>query len=272
MEQAGGREVRAPVTGAIAAAYSESATAWGRGPGAIYDRLAEAVVDLSPVPLGGRVVLDVGAGTGAASRALRRAGASAVAMDIAVGMLGAVRHHARAAAVGDACALPFAARSLGGVVATFSLNHLDHPADALVEARRVTAAGGAVLASSYAEDDDHPVKHAVDAALATAGWRRPGWYEHVRVAMGALATTEGCASAAARAGLEATVHALHVPFPDLDAPALVEWRLGMAHAAPFVATLAPGERAALVADALARLGGGWPALERSVLVIAASAP
>jgi hypothetical protein len=58
-----------------------------------------------------------------------------------------------------------------------------------------------------------------------------------------------------------------VPFPDLDAGALVDWRLGMAQTAPFVATLTPEARIALRADALDRLGAEPPELVRKVVVL-----
>ena len=230
---------------------------------------------LSPVPLSqdGRPALDLGAGTGAASRAIGRAGGGpVVAVDVSLGMLDTGRAGRPPAAVAHACRLPFPDRSLGGVVAAFSLTHLDDPVPALVEARRVTSAGGAVLASSYAEDDYHPVKAAVDDALAAAGWSPPPWFDHLRtVALPALARPDRCARVAREAGLNGSVHAVRVPFRDLGPRALVEWRLGLAQAAPYVATLAADERTALVEEALARLGDAPPPLLRSVLVIAAVA-
>src|SRR2546429_170684 len=54
------------------------------------ERAGETVVAACPVPVQGRLVLDLGAGTGAASRALLRSGASVVAVDNAIGMLLAV--------------------------------------------------------------------------------------------------------------------------------------------------------------------------------------
>ncbi len=261
------------MTGTVAAAYSATAAAWARGPAPVYDRLAEVVVGLSPVPLRDRLVLDLGAGTGAASRAIAGAGGRVVAVDVALGMLGAGRDDRPPAAVAEAGALPLADRSLGGVVASFSLNHVDDPVGALVEAKRVTVPGGPILVSSYAEDDDHPVKHAVDAALTARGWCPPPWFQRMRsTGAFALGTGDRCAHVARLAGLDPTVHALRVGFPELGATEMVAWRLDLAQAAPFVASLGSLERSALVADALARLGAGWPPLERSVLVIAALTP
>ena len=59
-----------------------------------------------------------------------------------------------------------------------------------------------------------------------------------------------------------------MPFPELGPGDLVDWRLGMAQHAPFVAGLAAGERSALRARAVELLGE-TPVLVRSVLVLRA---
>lgn len=255
----------------VAAAYSATGGAWQLGPGRIYDRLAEVLLTRCPVPLRGCRVLDVGAGTGAASRAALAAGAAAVvAMDAAFGML---LHDAKArppAVAGDALALPFAEASFDAAVAAFSLNHLTDPAGGLLEMARVTRSGGALVAGSYAADDTHPVKAAVDATLSARGWEPEPWYAAVRNdAVPLLATVEGCAAAATAAGLDATCEPIRVPFPELDAADLVAWRLGMAQHAPFVARLSSNERAAVAAEAVALLGDEGPPLVRSILVLTA---
>jgi ubiquinone/menaquinone biosynthesis C-methylase UbiE len=228
------------------------------------------LVARSPVPLAGRRALDVGAGTGAASRAALAAGAaSVVAVDAAAGMLAYHAEGRPPAVAGDALALPFAGSSFDAAVAAFSLNHLTDPAGGLREMARVTRPGAALVAGSYAADDSHPVKAAVEAALAQRGWEPEPWYLAVKtLAVPKLATVEGCAAAAAAAGLEASCEHIRVPFPELGAPELVAWRLGMAQHAPFVARLPPGGRAAVAAEAVARLGDA-PALVRSILVLRA---
>ena len=71
-----------------AAAYSATGSAWEHGPARIYNRLAEIVVAALPVSIDGASTLDLGAGTGAATRALLAAGAGrVVAVDAATGML-----------------------------------------------------------------------------------------------------------------------------------------------------------------------------------------
>jgi SAM-dependent methyltransferase len=253
----------------LADAYSATGGAWQAGPGRIYDRLAAELVARCPGGVRGRRVLDLGAGTGAASRAALDAdAASVVASDIAAGMLAHDRRHRPPAVVGDSVRLPFRPRSFGAVVAAFSLNHLDDPVTGLAEARRVLVPGGALAASAYADDDSHPVKAAVEQACARRGWSPPTWYVAVRSgAVPLLATPERMLEAAAVAGLAgARVDAVRTSFPDLGPEALVAWRLGMAQVSAFVANLTVPERDALVAEALDELGEA-PALVRSYLVL-----
>jgi SAM-dependent methyltransferase len=266
----------------ISAAYSATGAAWARGPERVYLRLAEALVGCSPVPLTGRVVADVGAGTGAAGRAAVLAGArSVVAVDAAVGMLRFEADVRPPAVAGDARSLPFASGSFDGAVAAFSLNHLRDPAAGLREMARIVRPSGPVLASAYAADDTHPVKPAVEGALVAAGWSPPDWYDELRREITPqLATRAGCEAALAAAAAggacfaagSSSVRELRVPFPELSADQLVAWRLGMAQHAPFVAGLSAAALAAVVDDALARLGPSPPTLVRSVLVIAAVTP
>jgi SAM-dependent methyltransferase len=256
----------------VAAAYSDTGTAWQQGPGRVYDRMAEVVVAASPVAPGGAAALDLGAGTGAATRALFAAGASSVvAVDAAFGMLAHDAANRPPAVAGDAVALPFATGAFDVTIAAFSLNHLTEPADGLREAARVTRPGGGIVASAYAADDDHPVKQAVEAALTSRGWKPEPWYRTVREqAAPKLATPAAAREAAGAAGLDAEVENRRVPLPELGAAELVAWRLGLAQHAPFVGRLpTAAERAALVDDAIERLGDDWPPLVRSVVILRA---
>ena len=255
----------------VADAYSQTGAAWQAGPGAIYDRLATVLVDCAPVDLRGRLVLDLGAGTGAASRAISAAGGVAVAVDAAYGMLASDRARRPAAVVGDACALPLRDRAVDAVVAAFSLNHLDDPVAGLREAARVTRPGGAVLASAYAEDDTHPAKDAAEAAAREHGWQSPPWYPHMRaMAMPKLAAVERARAVLVDAGLTGDAYARRIAFPELGPDQLLAWRFGMAQLAPFVATLTADARAAMVRRARMLLDETQQ-LVRSIIVIVARA-
>jgi SAM-dependent methyltransferase len=255
----------------VAAAYSAGGVAWAGAPSRIYSRLAELLVASCPVSLRGLTVLDVGAGTGVASRAAQSRGAAVVAVDIAEGMLAVDRARRAPAVLGDIAVLPIADDAVDVVVAAYSYNHLAEPVAGLREAKRVTRAGGVVLASTYAEDDTHPVREACEAALGEAGWDVPEALTAVRTtAAPKLATVERAARAAEAAGLEdVDVSALHVAFDDLDVDDLVEWRLGMAHTAWFIDALAPHERARVVLRVKELLGADAPPLVRSVIHVVA---
>jgi ubiquinone/menaquinone biosynthesis C-methylase UbiE len=254
------------VTARIAAAYSASAHAWAIGPARIYGRLARALVDRCPIDLDGLLALDVGSGTGAATLALRAHGARVVAVDAAVGMIAS---GPAPGVVGDAGLLPFRDRCFAAAAAAFCLNHVDPPADGMREMGRVTEPGGVVLVSSYGIDPEHPVKPVVQASLAAAGHVVPAWYDAIQSGPAeSLRTAEDMAGVAHDAGLDAEVSEIDVAFPDLGAADLVAWRMGMAHNAPFVATLGAAERDAVVARALDALGDA-PTLVRRIVVLTA---
>lgn len=246
-------------------AYSATGVAWAAGPARVYARLAEVLVERCPGGVEGRTVLDLGAGTGVAGRAALAAGASrTVALDAAVGMLTSA-----GGVAGDLLHLPFANATFDAVVAAFSLNHVADPVTGLREAARMLRPGGALVAGTYAADDTHPVKGAADAAVQARGWRVPEWYEWVQAhAVPLLATVEGARQALGAAGLGGAVERVRVQVDGLEPVDLVEWRLGMAQLAPFVAGLTTAERGHVVADALDRLGDP-PPLVRSVIVLTA---
>lgn len=273
----GARGGAVPVTHALAMAYSLTGGAWQDGPGRLYDRLADVLLSSCPVPLEGCRVLDVGAGTGAASRAALAAGArEVVAVDAAIGMLTHMQAKRPPATAGDALALPFAASTFDVAVAAFSLNHLTDPARGLREMARATRHGGAIVIASFATEDDHPAKGAVESALVRRGWEPEPWYTALCAdAVPLLATVEGCRAAATGAGLDAIVEVVQVRFPELRPVDLVRWRLGMAQHAPFVAALPSDERERVVGEALEvleALDERVPLLVRSMLVLSAITP
>lgn len=256
------------MTSALGDAYSASAAAWQRGPRRVYDRLAALLVAASPVPLARRTVLDLGAGTGAASRAIAEAGGRPLAVDLAAGMLRAIPPPRPPSAVADARRLPLASGSVDGAVAAFSLNHVSDPHRALQEVSRVLRPGSPVLVSAYATDDQHPVKAAVDAAATELGWQPEAWVDELRAtSIPVLATEDGARRAAEAAGLTwLRVQRMEVPFPDLGPDDLVAWRCGMAQVAPFVAALDPADRQRLHSRARALLGDAPPLLRRIVTI------
>jgi ubiquinone/menaquinone biosynthesis C-methylase UbiE len=256
------------------AAYDTASAVWGAGPQAVYDRLAAAIVAAAPVPLGGRLVLDVGAGTGAVSRAVTAAGGKPVAVDAAWGMSRATRRNGVRSACGDALALPFRSASFWTAVAAFLLSHLRDPVAGLAEAKRVVEPGGAVVVGGFGTGPEHPVKSVVDEAAQRHGWIPPAWYVRLKTETEAAVAQADQVSAAARsAGLgevQASEHPVEVgPLTPED---LVGYRLGMPSLAAFVAGLRPKARQALVQDALAALGPEPPPLSPWVLVMRARVP
>lgn len=252
-------------------AYSATGARWQEGPARIYDRLADLLVARSPVAIAGATVADVGAGTGAAGRAARRAGAVAVvSLDLAVGMLLADPGRTPAL-VADVLALPVRSGAADVAVAAFSLNHVSDPVAGLRECARIVRPGGGVVVGAYAADDEHAVKEVVDTVLRRRGWVPPDWVAWMRCeAIPHLAGVAGAEAIARSAGLSTvTVEHHRVAFTGLRAADLVAWRLGMAQHAPFVATLPTGGRRGLEEEARRLLGDDPATLVRSVVVLVA---
>ena len=73
----------AGLTAGVRAGYDAAAEDWADGPGPMYPQLARVLVAAAPVPLAGRLVLDLGLGAGVAGRAAPAAGARrVVAVDL----------------------------------------------------------------------------------------------------------------------------------------------------------------------------------------------
>lgn len=232
----------------VSDAYDRAAESWRHGPEAVYARLAEALVAVAPVPLADARVLDVGAGTAVAARAALACGAaSAVATDIAARMLRG-RPPEIGAVLADGALLPFRDGAFDLATAAFCLGHMDDPTAALGEMRRVASA---VLASAFQPGPGHPVKSAVDDAFSRAGFTAPAWYVHQKDRLEPrVDDPDALARLARAAGFESIhVHRLDVD-TGLETPAaVVDWRIGMAHLAPFVAGLDPDVLAQARAEA-----------------------
>ena len=260
------------LTAGLHADYDAAATDWAGGPEAMYAPLARSLVAAAPVPPAGRLVLDLGAGTGVAGRAALAAGARrVVAADLSEGMLR--RGRGGTPVVADAVALPFRDGCFDLVLAAFCLNHLGRVEDGLAEARRV---GAAIAASAFAPGWTHPAKDAADGAFRSFGYQPPDWY--AALSPGSRAgDPEVLAENAAAAGFSRVqVRTVSVPTGLATAAELVSWRLGMAHYAPFLRSLDPAGRAAMrraaeqaVAMSISGAAGGGP-LVVSMVVLTAS--
>ena len=238
------------------------AVAWATGPQRVYDRLAERAAALIPAELDRSHALDVGAGTGALTRALLRRGAHVDAADASADMLAELSRqtHGRVATtVADVRALPMRAGSYDVTGAAFVLNHLSDPARAAAELARVTRPDGFVLATTFAAGDP-PAKLAIDAVLQRHGHRPPEWYVEMKAETVPLTATAPAFHAVAKqAGLlSCDVAEVVVGFDDLEPAAVAAYRLGMAHTAPFLAGLPAGERAELTAEAIAAVESSPP--------------
>ncbi len=248
----------------IGSSYDAAADGWRAGPERMYRRLAEAMADLAPVGLVDATVLDAGAGTGVAGEALRARGArTVVAVDLAHGMLPGAPI---LSAVGDLTRLPFPDDAFDLAAAAFSLNHFSDPGAPMAEIRRVA---GALVATVFAPDWDHPAKEAVEGVLIGNGFVPPDWYVDFKHNGAFDLGPEGLVAGARATGFGSA----NAPIVEVDSglwkPAdLVDWRFGMAHTAPYVAGLAPDERARLRRDAEDAVTGMPPLVVQMVVLSA----
>lgn len=253
-------------------AYDGLAARWDHATAVVYEPLARALVDSSPVPLAGRLVLDIGGGTGAVAKAAAAAGATVVTADRSLDM-------ARVAGMRwpsvrtDALALPFRDDSCFAVLAGFLLNHAA-PGAALNELARVAAPGGVVLASTWAGGDTDPVKAAIDGVLRRWGWVPPAWYTELKASIepvsGDAARLARAATAAGLVDVRATVSPVETAVTCREAA--VAYRLAMPQMADWIADLSSAVLDALRNEAVAALGwfrGTWRPM---TIVLAARVP
>jgi ubiquinone/menaquinone biosynthesis C-methylase UbiE len=255
-------------------AYQGAATAWANGPAVMYDTLASVAIAGVAGELRGTSVLDVGAGTGALCRALREVGAVPFAVDTSVDMLGQVGDAAAIAIAGDMCALPFADRCFDAAVSGFAISHIDVPEQALVEMRRVVRARGRVIASVFGEAEHRASKDVVDEVAQQFGYHPPDWYVQLKTRTEPKSNTPALLRACAEsAGLE------HVDIDDLTVDsglatpeAIVAYRTGLAHLAPFVHSLSASRRAEFIDRAVAAVRERGQAVWPRLLVLSSRVP
>jgi len=251
--------------------YDGAATAWADVAELVYGPMADALLARAP-DLAGRLVLDVGAGTGAVSHRLIAAGAHAVAVDASWQMLAHQASSRPLAVVGDISRLPLADGAVDGAAAAFVLNHLAEPVAALVEMRRAVRQGGFVIASVFSIADRPAAKAVIDSALAAAGWEPPEWYRFLKSVDGQLGSAATMRTAAAAADFE-DIDVVEGPVRTgvTDPRDIVRFRLSQPQLAGFVAGLDDAARRQIVDECVAAVAAIGEALDPGVVLLAARA-
>jgi ubiquinone/menaquinone biosynthesis C-methylase UbiE len=254
--------------------YVRSGERWALGAELVYGPIAAELVGASPHPLAGRIVLDAGAGTGAASAALRRRRARPLAVDLSAGMLAWHAASRPPCAVADVRALPLGTRSVDDAVAAFVLNHLTDPDAGLAELARVTRPAGAVLAAVFGNDSHSDARDRIDAAALAAGWQVPGWYRRMKAAATPILGTAGSMAAAARAAGFTAVHAQErqVDVGVTRPGQLVRYRLSSPIFADWLDAIGPQRARAFAARAEDAVGSAMAPFRPAVIFLRALVP
>ena len=117
-------------------------------------------------------VLDLAAGTGTSARAIAGAGATCVACDFSLGMLGVGARRPGAEppsfVAGDALRLPFRDGAFDAVTISFGLRNVASASAALAEMRRVTRPGGRLVICEFGHLPARPLDRLYGWALAGA--------------------------------------------------------------------------------------------------------
>ncbi|MFJ8826318.1 class I SAM-dependent methyltransferase [Streptomyces sp. NPDC102467] len=221
----------------VAAQY---ATARPDYPPALFDTLDQLA---GPGALHGADVLDVGAGTGIATRLLRDRGARVIAVEPGTGMAaqlrGALPDVPLVRATGDA--LPFA-DACADLVTYAQSWHWTDPARSVPEALRVLRPGGSLALWWNVPDPDAPWTAAQEARLQE---RLPGYHRH-----GVSAEAPGIITALASAPVSRRLHwSRRIP---------VDLHLAHLGSRSYFAVLGPERSAPVLADERAHLLRDFP--------------
>ena len=253
----------------VRAAYGGAASAWAAGPAAVYSALAETLVHDCPLALDRTQVLDFGAGTGATSAVVSRAGARVIAADLSFDMLRAERDTRPPAVTADVLRLPFPAGAFDVALGAFVLSHVPEPVHALTEVARTVRGRGVVMTLGFDARWSFPEKAIIEQVMVGYGMELPPWYRTFKCDVEPLtALPDRLVSVAGAAGLTDVVvyeHAVDVDVRTADA--IIAWRLGFPVYASFVAELDPIARADVLAALHDAIGTDPSPLVPEVLVL-----
>ncbi len=131
--------------------YANQARAYDSTRGASPSVLRPLRHALSGAP--GRELLDIGGGTGNYAQALAAEGWRALVLDRSPEMLAHARAKGLATVAGEAERLPFADASFDAAMLVAMIHHVERPALALAEARRVLRPGGRLALMAFTRED-----------------------------------------------------------------------------------------------------------------------
>ena len=140
----------------VAARYDLTNDVLSMGQTRAWRRAVATAVDARP----GERILDLAAGTGTSSVPFQQAGASVVACDFSLGMLGVgrSRNPELEFAAGDALRLPFRDGAFDAVTISFGLRNVSDTTAALRELRRVTKPGGRLVVCEFSHPTNGPFR------------------------------------------------------------------------------------------------------------------
>jgi SAM-dependent methyltransferase len=188
-------------------------------------------------------------------------------------MLAHVGDSALLTVVGDVCSLPFLDATFDAAVSAFAISHVDDPVRALAEMRRVVRAPGLIVAAVFGAAANAS-KDVINEVAVQYGFEPPDWYRHLKAQTEPLTNTpdllRGCANAA---GLETVVVDDIEVDSEISTPGdIVDYRVGMAHLAPFVNSLTAVQRERFLRDATSAVRERGQPIRPRVLIMSSRCP